>query len=184
MMSSTNNPLETISTNTSVSNSSSIVNDVGQKIESLVIDSGPLIKGINVRAFAEKIYTIPEVISEIRDKHSRDFLNQISFDLQVKVPSDEALKEGFIYDIYLRLNFFFFKKNIYLIYFIFILFFFSVVNFSKKTGDFASLSAVDLRVMALTYMLEVEANGTKRLRKEPVKVNTINYKFGQFCHKC
>ncbi|PKC75823.1 hypothetical protein RhiirA1_387000 [Rhizophagus irregularis] len=103
----------------------------------LVIDSGPLIKGINVRAFAEKIYTIPEVISEIRDKHSRDFLNQISFDLQIKVPSDEALRE--------------------------------VVNFSKKTGDFASLSAVDLRVLALTYMLEVETNGTKRLKKEPVK---------------
>ncbi|CAB4490799.1 unnamed protein product [Rhizophagus irregularis] len=92
---------------------------------------------INVRAFAEKIYTIPEVISEIRDKHSRDFLNQISFDLQIKVPSDEALRE--------------------------------VVNFSKKTGDFASLSAVDLRVLALTYMLEVETNGTKRLKKEPVK---------------
>ncbi|RGB35446.1 hypothetical protein C1646_759361 [Rhizophagus diaphanus] len=90
--------------NTSVSNSSSIVNDVRQKIsESLVIDSGPLIKGINVR-----------------DKHSCDFLNQISFDLQIKVPSDEALKE-------------------------------------------------DLRVLALTYMLEVEANGTKRLRKETVK---------------
>ncbi|CAB4424919.1 unnamed protein product [Rhizophagus irregularis] len=92
---------------------------------------------INVRAFAEKIYTIPEVISEIRDKHSRDFLNQISFDLQIKVPSDEALRE--------------------------------VVNFSKKTGDFASLSVVDLRVLALTYMLEVETNGTKRLRKEPIK---------------
>ncbi|RGB36542.1 Nin one binding Zn-ribbon like-domain-containing protein [Rhizophagus diaphanus] len=143
MVSNTNNSLESLSTNTPVSNSSSIVNDVGQKIESLVIDSGPLIKGINVRAFAEKIYTIPEVISEIRDKHSRDFLNQISFNLQIKVPSNEALKE--------------------------------VVNFSKKTGDFANLSAVDLRVLALTYMLEVEANGTNRLRKEPVKSFT---KFG------
>ncbi|GBC05927.1 hypothetical protein RclHR1_06500009 [Rhizophagus clarus] len=136
-MSNAKNHLESISTNTSVINSSSIVNDAGQKIRSLVVDSGPLIKGINVRSFAEKIYTIPEVISEIRDKHSREFLNQISFDLQIKVPSDEALKE--------------------------------VVNFSKKTGDFTSLSAVDLRVLALTYMLEVETNGTERLRKEPVK---------------
>lgn len=58
--------------------------------------------------------------------------------------------------------------------FYFILFFL-VVKFSKKTGDFNSLSAVDLRVLALTYMLEVEANGTEGLRKEPVKVNTINY---------
>lgn len=45
-----------------------------------------------------------------------------------------------------------------------------VVNFSKKTGDYTSLSAIDLRVMALTYMLEVQVNGTKRLRKEPIKV--------------
>jgi rRNA maturation endonuclease Nob1 len=95
MASNINNLLESMSTNTSISNSSSIINDVGQKIESLVIDSGPLIKGTNVRSFAGKIYTVPEVISEIRDKHSRDFLNQISFSLQIKVPSDEALKEGF-----------------------------------------------------------------------------------------
>ncbi|CAG8535726.1 9740_t:CDS:2 [Funneliformis mosseae] len=101
----------------------------GQKVECLVVDSGPLIKGTSIRSFAEKLYTVPEVISEIRDKRSRDFLNQISFDIQVKVPSDEALKEG-------------------------------------------SLSAVDLRVLALTYMLEVEANGTERLRKEPVKSRT------------
>ncbi|CAI2169687.1 2627_t:CDS:2 [Funneliformis geosporum] len=116
---------KSLSTNDSEKKSSPVYN-IGQKVECLVVDSGPLIKGTNVRSFAEKLYTVPEVISEIRDKHSRDFLNQISFDIQVKVPSDEALKEG-------------------------------------------SLSAVDLRVLALTYMLEVEANGTERLRKEPVK---------------
>lgn len=86
-MSNTNNSAETLSMNT-------LVNDKRQKIECLVLDSGPLIKGVNVRSFAEKIYTIPEVISEIRDKHSREFLNQISFDFQIKAPSDEALKEG------------------------------------------------------------------------------------------
>jgi PIN domain of ribonuclease len=45
-----------------------------------------------------------------------------------------------------------------------------VVDFSRKTGDFSTLSSVDLKVLALTYMLEVEANGTARLRTEPVKV--------------
>ncbi|CAG8839955.1 5707_t:CDS:2, partial [Gigaspora margarita] len=103
----------------------------------LVVDSGPLIKGVDVRHLAEKVYTIPEVILEIRDKHSREFLTQISFDIETILPNGEALKE--------------------------------VVNFSKKTGDYTSLSAIDLRVMALTYMLEVQVNGTKRLRKEPVK---------------
>ncbi len=90
------NSLGSLSTSTSVNNCSTVDNE-RQKIECLVLDSGPLIKGINARSFAEKLYTIPEVISEIRDKHSRDFLNQISFDLQIKVPSDEALKEGFFF---------------------------------------------------------------------------------------
>ena len=42
-----------------------------------------------------------------------------------------------------------------------------VVEFSKKTGDYASLSAVDLKLLALTYMLEMEANGVDHLRTEP-----------------
>ncbi|KAL6067772.1 20S-pre-rRNA D-site endonuclease nob1 [Balamuthia mandrillaris] len=36
----------------------------------------------------------------------------------------------------------------------------AVVSFAKKTGDYASLSAVDLKVLALTYMLEREVKGT------------------------
>ncbi|CAG8494838.1 8606_t:CDS:1, partial [Scutellospora calospora] len=64
-----------------------------QKYKFLVVDSGPLIKGVNVRHLAEKIYTIPEVIAEIRDKHSRDFLTQISFDIETILPNEEALKE-------------------------------------------------------------------------------------------
>src|SRR5688572_19571684 len=84
---------KSLSTNTSEKKCSPDYNK-GQKVECLVVDSGPLIKGTSIRSFAEKLYTVPEVISEIRDKRSRDFLNQISFDIQVKVPSDEALKEG------------------------------------------------------------------------------------------
>ena|SRR5688572_21549683 len=92
-MSEINKPLDSLPTNTPVNDCDTIDNE-RQNIECLVLDSGPLIKGINARSFAEKLYTIPEVLSEIRDKHSRDFLNQISFDLQIKIPSDEALKEG------------------------------------------------------------------------------------------
>ncbi|KAI8919841.1 Nin one binding Zn-ribbon like-domain-containing protein [Powellomyces hirtus] len=45
----------------------------------------------------------------------------------------------------------------------------AVVAFSKKTGDFGALSAVDLKVLALTYMLEKEARGVEHLRTEPVR---------------
>ena len=40
--------------------------------------------------------------------------------------------------------------------------------FAKKTGDLAVLSGTDVEIIALTYMLEKEANGLKNIRTEPV----------------
>lgn len=48
-----------------------------------------------------------------------------------------------------------------------------VTAFAKKTGDFASLSMVDLKVLALTYQLEKEHVGTEHLREEPKPAKTI-----------
>lgn len=48
-----------------------------------------------------------------------------------------------------------------------------ITNIAKKTGDFASLSLVDLKVVALTYQLEKEHVGTDHLRNEPVASVTI-----------
>lgn len=42
-------------------------------------------------------------------------------------------------------------------------------EFSKKTGDFKSLSAVDLRVIALTYQLEREFCDVTHVKSEPSK---------------
>lgn len=44
------------------------------------------------------------------------------------------------------------------------------MEFAKKTGDIRELSRTDLLVLALTYMLEVESNGLKHVRTEPVGV--------------
>lgn len=44
----------------------------------------------------------------------------------------------------------------------------TVTEFAKKTGDYPSLSATDIKVMALTYQLEKEKVGVKHLRTEPV----------------
>jgi RNA-binding protein NOB1 len=49
----------------------------------------------------------------------------------------------------------------------------AIVSFARKTGDFASLSLTDLRVMALTYMLEAETNGTEHLKQSPEASATI-----------
>ncbi|XP_051920176.1 RNA-binding protein NOB1 isoform X2 [Hippocampus zosterae] len=42
-----------------------------------------------------------------------------------------------------------------------------VTEFSKKTGDYPSLSSTDIKVLALTLQLEEEHVGTGHLRKEP-----------------
>ncbi|CAJ0749685.1 20652_t:CDS:2, partial [Entrophospora sp. SA101] len=110
-----------------------------QKIKHLIVDSGPFIKLTDVRSLAENVYTVPEVVSELRDQHARDFFKQISFDIKLKRPSDSALRE--------------------------------VMNFSKKTGDFANLSVVDFKVLALTYMIESETNGADNLLTDASKSN-------------
>lgn len=46
-----------------------------------------------------------------------------------------------------------------------------MTEFSKKTGDYPSLSAVDIQVLALTYQLEAEFVGVSHLKQEPEKVN-------------
>lgn len=48
-----------------------------------------------------------------------------------------------------------------------------VTEFAKKTGDYTSLSATDIKVMALTYQLEKEIVGTEHLKNEPSVQKTI-----------
>jgi len=45
----------------------------------------------------------------------------------------------------------------------------AVTAFAQQTGDYGSLSIVDLKVLALTYTIEVEANGKDHIRTEPLK---------------
>ena len=45
----------------------------------------------------------------------------------------------------------------------------TVSEFAKLTGDFRSLSAVDLRVLALTYQLEKEHCGIGHIKTRPTK---------------
>ena len=51
-----------------------------------------------------------------------------------------------------------------------------VTDFAKKTGDYASLSAVDIKVLAVTYDLEVERiGGAGHLNREPVTKRTVEF---------
>ncbi|KAF9187060.1 Nin1 binding protein [Haplosporangium sp. Z 767] len=109
---------------------------------SLVLDTSPFLRGgaLKLRALADKFFTIPEVLNEIRDKQARKDLAILPFDIQVINPTEASVR--------------------------------AVAAFARKTGDYAVLSATDLRVLALTYQLEFEACGMKRIRTEPVRPNT------------
>ncbi|XP_025833910.1 RNA-binding protein NOB1 [Agrilus planipennis] len=49
-----------------------------------------------------------------------------------------------------------------------------VTEFSRKTGDYPSLSATDIKVIALAYQLEKEKVGTAHIRTEPLVQRSVN----------
>lgn len=50
-----------------------------------------------------------------------------------------------------------------------------VTEFSKKTGDYPSLSATDIKVIALTYQLEKDLCGTEHLKSAPVVQRSVTF---------
>ncbi|GFR39822.1 hypothetical protein Agub_g315 [Astrephomene gubernaculifera] len=48
----------------------------------------------------------------------------------------------------------------------------AVQRFARETGDIHSLSAVDLKLLALAHTLEIAAHGSANLREHPVQVRT------------
>uniref|UniRef100_A0A3B4XE75 NIN1 (RPN12) binding protein 1 homolog n=1 Tax=Seriola lalandi dorsalis TaxID=1841481 RepID=A0A3B4XE75_SERLL len=87
------------------------------------------------------IYTLKEVVNEIRDKPTRRSLAFLPYQLHFKDPHPEHVRH--------------------------------VTEFSKKTGDYPSLSATDIKVLALTYQLELEQVGSQHLRRDP-EVKVVN----------
>ncbi|XP_050047808.1 RNA-binding protein NOB1 [Dermacentor andersoni] len=108
------------------------------RVKNLVVDSGGFIKNAALQEIGENIYTVAEVVSEIKDKATKQRLQVLPYKLNYRVPSPEAVK--------------------------------IMTDFSKLTGDYPSLSAVDIKVLALTYMLEKEHVGTSHLSKKPKSI--------------
>ncbi|XP_071346028.1 RNA-binding protein NOB1 [Trachinotus anak] len=109
-------------------------------VEHVVADAGAFLKKAPLQDIGRNIYTLREVVNEIRDKPTRRSLAFLPYQLNFKEPHPEHIRH--------------------------------VTEFSKKTGDYPSLSATDIKVLALTYQLELEHDGSQHLRGEPeVKVN-------------
>nr|XP_014263452.2 RNA-binding protein NOB1 isoform X2 [Maylandia zebra] len=109
-------------------------------VEHVVADAGAFLRKAPLQEIGRNIYTLKDVVEEIRDKPTRRSLAFLPYQLHFKEPHPEHIRH--------------------------------VTEFSKKTGDYPSLSATDIKVLALTYQLELENVGSQHLRKEPeVKVN-------------
>lgn len=52
----------------------------------------------------------------------------------------------------------------------------TVIKFARATGDLQTLSDVDIKLIALTYMLEAQIHGTTHLRECPPPVHMVNTK--------
>lgn len=75
-------------------------------LEYLIIDSGPIIRGHGRDFFgkAKRYLTVPEVYSEIRDAKARELLLQLPFELEVKEPSKESIKEGKYFNYFITIS--------------------------------------------------------------------------------
>lgn len=68
-----------------------------EKLDFLVIDTGAFINGVEVDRYAKELFTIPEVLNEVRDKFARDFLNRFPWEIKMKEPSQEAISHGIVW---------------------------------------------------------------------------------------
>jgi len=109
----------------------------------LVVDTAALIKGVRLERLASELYTIDEVLREVKDESSRRFVAAFPFEIKTRQPSAEAVQR--------------------------------VSDFSKKTGDYPSLSVVDLKVLALTFTLHSEIYGEDSIRKQPQPITRLGY---------
>ncbi|KAJ9520993.1 hypothetical protein QJQ45_022704 [Haematococcus lacustris] len=57
-----------------------------------VVDANAIISGLSLRHLADRFVTIQEVLNEVRDKQSRQFLANLPIGLAVAEPSEESLR--------------------------------------------------------------------------------------------
>ncbi|XP_059713600.1 RNA-binding protein NOB1 [Haemorhous mexicanus] len=105
------------------------------RVPHVVADTGAFLSAAPLQDIADALYTVPEVLAEIRDRPARRRLAALPCELRVRRPRPELLR--------------------------------IVTEFSKKTGDYPSLSAADLQVLALTCQLQAEIDGPGGVRWEP-----------------
>ena len=65
-----------------------------EKVKYLVADAGAFLKNVPLQDICEHVYTIQEVVNEIRDKATRQRLAVLPYVLHFREPSPEAYRAG------------------------------------------------------------------------------------------
>ncbi|KAJ7639097.1 Nin one binding Zn-ribbon like-domain-containing protein [Roridomyces roridus] len=107
------------------------------RCKNLVLDAGPLLSLSPLRGLAETYLTVPQVLAELKDKRAREHFERLGLNsgVKIEVVAPDAASLS------------------------------TVIQWAKKTGDYAVLSHPDLCVLALTYAIHER----ERLAKEKVK---------------
>ena len=121
-----------------------------QKI-ALIVDANALIKQIPLRQVVNRslttdeqfnamyeVFTLQEVINEIRDERARLFIDNLPYPMDIKTTMAIGDKDQLIVD-----------------------------NFAKDTGDFSGLSIVDRQVIALGVTISRQKGEFDKVLKEP-----------------
>ncbi|OSD04641.1 hypothetical protein PYCCODRAFT_1386892 [Trametes coccinea BRFM310] len=92
----------------------------------LVLDAGPLLSLSPLRGLSETYYTVPQVLDELKDKRAREHFERLGLSAGVRIEVKAPSTASVAH----------------------------VIQWAKKTGDYAVLSHPDICVLALTYELE------------------------------
>ncbi|KZW04357.1 hypothetical protein EXIGLDRAFT_758651 [Exidia glandulosa HHB12029] len=104
----------------------------------LVLDAGPLLAQTQLRGVAQNYYTVPHVISELRDKSAREHLDRLALVAGINIVTRNPDTASLL----------------------------KVVACAKRSGDYSVLSQADLAVLALTLSLHEKAAATAAKTEE------------------
>ncbi|EAU84361.2 nin one binding protein [Coprinopsis cinerea okayama7 len=117
------------------------------KCKSLVLDAGPLLSLSPLRGLAESYVTTPQVLAELKDSRAREHFEKLGLMSGVKVEVRSPSPASLA----------------------------EVIQFSKRTGDYAVLSHADICVLALTHTLHEEAKKRKEAEKASASEGTTSH---------
>ena len=126
-------------------------------LDCIVVDACAIIKGqgLQLRKVGKSYVTTQETIAEIRDSKGREALNNLPFEIEIRQPKDKSLAVGIVSIVMGIVSI----KEKYILKLILDAFFVNIIivtGFARKTGDFSALSLNDLKLIALTYEIDVE----------------------------